>query len=158
MRERVGEQFRGRITGLASFGIFVTLEELYVEGMVHVSELGSEYFQYIEAAHELRGERTGLRYRLTDELDVQVSRVDLEARRIDFRLVRDDTPRNDRARSGVKVPTAAELGPAPEFVGAARKAARPKSEGVVKAQAARQAARGRNGRKELRGSKRKQGR
>ena len=158
MRERVGEQFRGRITGLASFGIFVTLEELYVEGMVHVSELGSEYFQYIEAAHELRGERTGLRYRLTDELDVQVSRVDLEARRIEFRLVRDDMPRHDRARSGVKVPTAAELGPAPEFVAAARRSARPKSEGVVKAQAARQAARGRNGRKELRGSKRKQGR
>jgi hypothetical protein len=95
---------------------------------------------------------------LTDELDVQVSRVDLEARRIDFRLVRDDMPRNDRARSGVKVPTAAELGPVPEFVAAARRSARPKSEGVVKAQAARQAARGRNGRKELRGSKRKQGR
>jgi ribonuclease R len=158
MRERVGEQFRGRITGLASFGIFVTLEDLYVEGMVHVSELGSEYFQYIEAAHELRGERTGLRYRLTDELDVQVSRVDLEARRIEFRLVRDDMPRSDRGRSGAKVPTAAELGPAPELVGAPRKAARPKSEGVVKAQAARQALRGRGGRKELRGSKRKQGR
>jgi ribonuclease R len=54
---------------------------------VHVSELGSEYFQYNDAAHELRGERTGRRFRLTDELHVQVSRVDLEARRIEFRLV-----------------------------------------------------------------------
>lgn len=87
MRERVGDQYRGRITGVAPFGVFVTLETLYVEGMVHVSELGSEYFQYSDSAHELRGERTGIRYRLTDEIDVQVSRVDLEGRRIEFRLV-----------------------------------------------------------------------
>ncbi len=87
MRERVGEQFAGRVTGVAPFGVFVTLNELYVDGLVHVSELGSEYFQYNEAAHELRGERTGRRFRLTDELHVQVSRVDLEARRIEFRLV-----------------------------------------------------------------------
>lgn len=87
MRERVGEQFAGRVTGVAPFGVFVTLQDLYVDGLVHVSELGSEYFQYNEAAHELRGERTGRRFRLTDELHVQVSRVDLEARRIEFRPV-----------------------------------------------------------------------
>ncbi len=87
MRDRVGEQFVGRITGVAPFGVFVTLNELYVEGLVHVSELGEEYFQFSDAAHELRGERTGLRFRLTDEIEVQVSRVDLEARRIEFRLV-----------------------------------------------------------------------
>ena len=87
VRERVGEQFAGRVTGVAPFGVFVTLNELYVEGLVHVSELGGEYFQYNETTHELRGERTGRRFRLTDELDVQVSRVDLEARRIEFRLV-----------------------------------------------------------------------
>jgi ribonuclease R len=87
MRERVGEQFRGRITGVAPFGLFVTLDDLFVEGLVHVSELGGEYFQFNEAAHELRGERTGRRFRLTDELAVQVSRVDLEARRIEFRMV-----------------------------------------------------------------------
>jgi len=55
--------------------------------MVHVSELGTEYFQYNEGMHELRGERTGMRYRLTDSVQVQVARVDLEARRIEFRLV-----------------------------------------------------------------------
>ncbi len=87
MRERVGEEFAGRITGVAAFGVFVTLNDLFVEGLVHVSELGSEYFQLNEAAHELRGERTGRRFRLTEELHVQVSRVDLEARRIEFRLV-----------------------------------------------------------------------
>src|SRR3546814_13223051 len=56
--------------------------------MVHVSELGSDYFQYNEAMNELRGERTGIRYRLTDAVQVQVARVDLEARRIEFRLVK----------------------------------------------------------------------
>jgi len=88
VKERVGETFSGRVTGVASFGIFVTLDTLHVEGLVHVSELGGEYFQFNEALHELRGERTGLRYRLTDAVQVQVSRVDLEARRIEFRLVR----------------------------------------------------------------------
>ena len=87
MRERVGEEFAGRITGVAPFGVFVTLDDLYVEGLVHVSELGTDYFQFNEASHELRGERTGRRYRLTDEVHVLVARVDLEARRIEFKLV-----------------------------------------------------------------------
>jgi ribonuclease R len=55
--------------------------------MVHVTELGADYFQYDEARHELRGERTGIRYQLTDRVTVQVSRVDLDARKIDLRLV-----------------------------------------------------------------------
>ena len=132
MRERVGEQFSGRITGVAPFGVFVTLDELHVEGMVHVSELGSEYFQYSESGHELRGERTGLRFRLTDPIDIQVSRVDLEARRMEFRLV----PRTDfrsfereRAKSGSR-DDAARAEPAlplpPEAEPAAR--TRPKRE------------------------------
>lgn len=91
VRERVGEQFRGTISGVAPFGVFVTLDDLFVEGLVHVSELGTDYFQFNEALHELRGERTGQRFRLTDPLTVQVSRVDLEARKIEFRLVRGST-------------------------------------------------------------------
>jgi ribonuclease R len=87
MRERVGETYTGTISGVVPFGIFVVLDDLYVEGLVHVSELGSEYFQFSEPMHELRGERTGLRYRLADRVTVQVARVDLEARRIEFRLV-----------------------------------------------------------------------
>src|SRR5690606_8018003 len=62
VKEHVGEVFSGRVTGVASFGIFITLDTLFVEGMVHVSELGSDYFQYNEAMNELRGERTGMRY------------------------------------------------------------------------------------------------
>ena len=87
MKERVGDAFPGRITGVAPFGVFVTLDALFVEGLVHVSELGNEYFQYNEALHELRGERSGRRFKLTDDIHVQVARVDLEARRIEFRLV-----------------------------------------------------------------------
>ncbi|KAA0910847.1 ribonuclease R [Pusillimonas sp. ANT_WB101] len=88
IKEHVGEVFSGRVTGVASFGLFITLDTLFVEGMVHVSELGSDYFQYNESMHELRGERTGIRYRITDAVQVQVARVDLEARRIEFRLVK----------------------------------------------------------------------
>lgn len=88
VRERTGETFSGSISAVVPFGVFVILDDLYVEGLVHVSELGSEYFHFNEALHELRGERTGLRFRLADRLTVQVVRVDLEARRIDFRLVR----------------------------------------------------------------------
>ncbi|HUN94564.1 MAG TPA: ribonuclease R [Burkholderiaceae bacterium] len=89
VRERVGETFTGTVSAVVPFGLFVVLDDLFVEGLVHVSELGSEYFHYNETMHELRGERTGIRYRLADRLTVQVARVDLEARRIEFRLVRE---------------------------------------------------------------------
>ncbi len=153
MRERVGEQFRGRVTGVAPFGLFVTLNDLFVEGMVHVSELGSDYFQYNEAAHELRGERTGRRFRLTDELDVQVSRVDLEARRIEFRMVRTEPVRSEPRVA--RVPTSGELGPAPGPERPGRKAAPAKTERVARARAERQAAKQRGSRDAPRGGKRK---
>ena len=97
MRDRIGDRYRGHITGVAPFGVFVTLDDLYVEGMVHVSELGSEYFRYDEAGQVLIGERTGRRYALTDEVEVQVMAVNLEARRIDFRLVEDTGRSNGRS-------------------------------------------------------------
>ncbi|WP_207005140.1 ribonuclease R [Trinickia mobilis] len=91
MRDKLGEEYGGMVSGVTSFGIFVQLDALFIEGLVHVTELGSDYFQYDEVKNELRGERTGIRYRLSDRVRVQVSRVDLDARKIDFRLVR-DTP------------------------------------------------------------------
>ncbi len=87
IRDHLGEEFTGTVSGVASFGIFVQLDTLFIEGLVHVTELGADYFQYDEARHELRGERTGMRYQLTDRVTVQVSRVDLDARKIDLRLV-----------------------------------------------------------------------
>ena len=87
IRDKLGEEFTGTIAGVAGFGIFVQLDALYIEGMVHVTELGADHFKFDEARHELRGERTGIRYQLTDRVTVQVSRVDLDARKIDLRLV-----------------------------------------------------------------------
>ncbi|GAB3457843.1 ribonuclease R [Massilia terrae] len=86
MQDKLGEEFTGVVAGVTPFGIFVQLEELYVEGLVHITELGSDYFQYDEARHELRGERTGKRFGLTDRVVVQIARVDLEARKIDLVL------------------------------------------------------------------------
>ncbi len=106
MRERVGETFAGTINAVVPFGIFVQLDDLFVEGLVHVSELGSEYFSFNDALHELRGERTGLRFRLADRVTVQVARVDLEARRIDFRLVRATDRRSLQAPAHPPKPTA----------------------------------------------------
>jgi ribonuclease R len=90
MRDKLGNEFSGTVSAVTSFGIFVQLDELYVEGLVHVTELGSDYFQYDEARNELRGERTGIRYAIGTRVRVQVSRVDLDGRRIDFRLVHED--------------------------------------------------------------------
>ncbi len=87
IRDKLGEEFTGTISGVTTFGIFVQLDALFIEGLVHVTDLGADYFQYDEARHELRGERTGIRYQLTDKVTVQVSRVDLDARKIDLRLV-----------------------------------------------------------------------
>jgi len=90
MREHLGEEYGGIVSAVTSFGIFVTLDTLYVEGLVHITELGAEYFRFDEARQELRGERTGVRYGVGTRLRVQVSRVDLDGRKIDFRLVQDD--------------------------------------------------------------------
>jgi ribonuclease R len=84
IKDKLGEEFTGMIVGVTSFGIFVQLDDLYVEGLVHITELGTDFFQYDDARHELRGERTGKRYQLTDKVTVQVARVDLEARKIDL--------------------------------------------------------------------------
>ena len=89
MREHLGEEFGGVVTAAAGFGIFVTLDAMYVEGLVHITELGGEYFRFDEARQELRGERTGIRYAIGTRVRVQVSRVDLDGRKIDFRLVRE---------------------------------------------------------------------
>ena len=133
MREHLGEEFSGVVSSVTSFGLFVTLDAMYVEGLVHITELGGEYFRFDEARQELRGERTGIRYALGTRVQVQVSRVDLDGRRIDFRLVsgEDDlvlramrdktggaaeveegTPRSARSKQQAKKPGKAPSSPA----------------------------------------------
>jgi ribonuclease R len=86
IKDKLGEEFTGVVSGVTTFGIFVQLDALYVEGLVHITELGTDFFQYDDARHELRGERTGKRYQLTDRVTVKVAKVDLEARKIDLVL------------------------------------------------------------------------
>ncbi len=97
MREHLGEEYGGVVSTATSFGIFVTLDAMYVEGLVHITELGGEYFRFDELRQELRGERTGMRYSIGTRVQVQVSRVDLDGRRIDFRLVREGEALTTRA-------------------------------------------------------------
>jgi ribonuclease R len=89
MHEHLGEEYGGVVSSVTSFGIFVTLDAMYVEGLVHITELGGEYYRFDEARQELRGERSGMRYAIGSRVRVQVSRVDLDGRRIDFRLVQE---------------------------------------------------------------------
>jgi len=105
MREHLGEEYSGVVTSATSFGIFVTLDTLYVEGLVHITELGGEYFRFDEARQELRGERTGIRYAIGTRVQIQVSRVDLDGRKIDFRLVNpaeEFSPRQLRDKNAAK--------------------------------------------------------
>ncbi len=86
MRDRVGDEFWGSISAVTSFGIFVALDDVYVEGLVHISELGNDYFQFDPVGHLLRGDRTRRQFRIGDRVRVRVVRVDLELARIDFAL------------------------------------------------------------------------
>jgi ribonuclease R len=84
MRDKVGETYAGTVSGVTGFGLFVALDDIYVEGLVHISDLGDDYFHFDPAKHQLLGERSGKRYRLGDQVQVKIVRVDLETSRIDF--------------------------------------------------------------------------
>jgi ribonuclease R len=100
--------FAGTVAGVTSFGLFVALDEVYVEGLLHVTDLGNDYFIHDKARHEMVGERTGVRYRLGDRLTVKVVRVDLETARIDFTLA----GKADAAGEGADSEVAVEAGSA----------------------------------------------
>lgn len=87
MQDRIGEEFDGSVSAVVPFGLFVALHDVFVEGLVHISDLGSDYFHFDDAQHALVGERTGQRYRLSDQVRVQLVRVNMEASKIDFRLI-----------------------------------------------------------------------
>lgn len=97
MRDRLGEVFEGTVSAVTSFGLFVLLDGMYVEGLVHISELGTDYFHYDAPSHSLRGERSGKSYGLTDRLTIKVARVDLETSKIDFVL---ETPPAEAGEPG----------------------------------------------------------
>ena len=93
--DKVGEVFPGIITSVTGFGLFVELDDIYVEGLVHVTSLTSDYYHFDPAHHIMRGERTGKHYRLGDKIEVRVVRVDLDEKKIDFELA-DKVPGEQR--------------------------------------------------------------
>jgi ribonuclease R len=86
MQDKVGEEYDGTISGVASFGVFVTLDGLNIDGLVHVTELGRDYFHFDARRHALIGERGGGVFQLAARIRVRVVRVDLEQAKIDFAL------------------------------------------------------------------------
>ncbi|MDE0331609.1 MAG: VacB/RNase II family 3'-5' exoribonuclease, partial [Nitrospinae bacterium] len=87
MRDKVGERFRGHVSGVANFGIFVELEDIYVEGMVPLELMTDDYYGFIPEEHAVLGRRTGRRFRLGDPVTVRVEGVDLAGRRVTFQLL-----------------------------------------------------------------------
>jgi ribonuclease R len=87
MRDRIGDEYNGTVSAVTNFGMFVALDEIFIEGLVHVSELGQDYFHYDQSKHWMLGERTGKRYRLGDRVRIKVMRADIETSKIDFSLI-----------------------------------------------------------------------
>ena len=99
MHDRVGEEFDGVITGVTGFGLFVTLKDVFVEGLVHVTALENDYYQHDAAKHRLVGDRTRRIYRLSDTLRVRIMRVNLDDKKIDFELAtKDASPKSAPVR------------------------------------------------------------
>ncbi len=96
MLDKVGESYSGVISSVTSFGLFVELSNIFVEGLVHITSLDNDYYHFDPAGHRLRGERSGQVYRLGDEIRVKVARVDLDERKIDFGL--EDAPKARRKK------------------------------------------------------------
>jgi ribonuclease R len=90
MLDRVGEEFDGIITSVTGFGLFVELNDIYVEGLVHITSLASDYYEFDPVKHRLVGERSRVVYRLADKVRVRVARVDLDRKRIDFDMASSD--------------------------------------------------------------------
>ena len=89
MQEKVGEDFNGTISSVTSFGIFVELDDIFIEGLVHITSLPIDYYHFDPIGHRLRGERSGREFRLMNRVRVKVIRVDVEDKKIDFEIVED---------------------------------------------------------------------
>ena len=117
MHEHLGEEFGGTVTSAAGFGIFVTLDAMYVEGLVHVTALPGDYYHFDALHHRLSGERSGRSFRLGDTVEVIVARVDLDERKIDFEMSQvgantDKRPVSAPSKNKDAKPSAGKKGPA----------------------------------------------
>ncbi len=98
MQDRIGEDFDGTVTAVTAFGLFVELSDIFVEGLVHISQMGADYYVYDAVSQKLQGEMSGLGFSLGDGVRVKVAGVDLDQRKIDFQLLSSGKPRTRRAR------------------------------------------------------------
>ncbi|MCU4350824.1 ribonuclease R [Acinetobacter ursingii] len=113
MQQHLGEEFIGTISAVTEFGLFVTLKDLYVDGMIHVSHLGDDFFLYDQASQSLVGQNRGQIFGLGDEVKIKVAAVNLEERKIDFeliqqithagRIIRSRAPRTSKAQTTEQV-------------------------------------------------------
>lgn len=99
MQDKLEEEFDGVITGVTSFGMFVEISDIYVEGLVHVTAMGNDYFHFDPVVHKMTGEKTGKTYKLGDRVRIKVIRVDIEDKQIDFELVAESRKILDKQKS-----------------------------------------------------------
>ncbi len=100
IKEHIGEEFSGTVASVTSFGLFVQLNDIYVEGLVHVTALKNDYYHFDATAHTLTGERSGYQFQIGDKVRVAVARVDLDNKKIDLQLISDSKPQ----RKGKNIP------------------------------------------------------
>ena len=127
MQDKVGEVFSGTVSGMAGFGLFVTLDDIHIEGLVHISELGEDYFNYRAETMSIEGERSGLRFSMGDKVVVQVARADLDTRKIDLMLISGGSLPGKGKKPAVKGKTATAKGRARSPAPAGKPAAKSKS-------------------------------
>ncbi|HGO7232892.1 TPA: ribonuclease R [Neisseria meningitidis] len=124
MRDKVGEVFEGKISGMTSFGIFVTLDGIHIDGLVHISDLGEDYFNFRPEIMAIEGERSGIRFNMRDRVAVRVARADLDDGKIDFVLIAEGSGRGRKAKSSASVKPAGTAGKGKPKTAAEKKTAR----------------------------------
>jgi len=104
MEQHVGEVFDGTISAVTGFGMFVSLDDVFVEGLVHISNLANDFYQFDQVKHRLVGERTRRTFRLGDKVSIQVMSVSLDDRKIDFALAGEAAPTDNTGQRKNKKP------------------------------------------------------
>lgn len=89
MQSHIGNHYSGEVSSITNFGLFVRLHDVYVEGLIHVTELGRDYFHYDNSRQQMVGERSGKCFSIGDSVEIEVAKVDIDLRRIDFSLIDD---------------------------------------------------------------------
>jgi ribonuclease R len=142
MQQHVGEEFDGTVSAVTEFGLFVTLSSLYVDGLVHVRNMGNDYFEFDQASQTLNGRGHGQRFALGDQLRVKIAGVNLEDRKVDFELVKQLTSagrpiRQKAPRTQQPAPSAPTRAPRPARAAAnAKPAPKPRRSPTRAAEAA----------------------